>query len=81
MEILIVGSGCPKCQATEKNIIRVCSEMNINANIKHIYDIREFPKLGVRITPAVIINGKLVLEGKVPTPGDLKKIFSEFLNK
>jgi len=39
--------------------------------------VREFLKLGVRITPAVILNGKIVISGKVPTKEELKKILLE----
>lgn len=67
MKIQIAGPGCPMCQATEKNIINACAELNLNANFSHVYDIKEYAKFGVRITPAVIINGKIVVSGKVPT--------------
>ncbi len=77
MKILVAGPGCPKCLATEKNVINACAELNIPADISHVYDIKEIVKLGVRITPAVIVNGKVVVSGKVPTVGELKKILLE----
>ncbi len=77
MKIQIVGPGCPRCQATEKNVFNACAELNIDADISHVYDVKEFAKLGVRLTPAVVVDGKVVISGKVPTVEELKTIFSD----
>ena len=76
MKIQIAGPGCPRCQATEKNVINACSELGLAADISHVYDVKEYPKLGVRITPAVIVDGKIVISEKVPTVEELKKVLS-----
>ncbi|MEM2082450.1 MAG: thioredoxin family protein [Candidatus Bathyarchaeia archaeon] len=77
MKIQVVGAGCPKCQATERNVINACQELGLTADISHVYDVRQFAKLGVRMTPAVLVDGKVVVSGKVPTVDELKKILSE----
>ncbi len=77
MKILIAGSGCPKCKATEKNVYNACAELNLDADISHLYDVKEYVKLGVHFTPAVIVDDKVVISGKVPTVEELKKILSE----
>ncbi|MCM8777762.1 MAG: thioredoxin family protein [Candidatus Omnitrophica bacterium] len=74
MEILIVGAGCPKCQAVEKVVKEAVEEMKIDATVSHLYDIRQFAKYGVTITPAVVIDGKVVLAGKVPSKEEVKNI-------
>ncbi len=77
MKIQIAGPGCPRCQATERNVIEACAQMNLAADISHVYDVREYAKLGIRLTPAVIVDGKVVISGKVPTVDELKKLLSE----
>jgi len=77
MKIIVAGPGCPRCQAAEKNVHEACAQLNIAAEISHIYDIKEFAKLGVMFTPAVIVDGKIVTSGKIPTVEELKKIISE----
>ena len=77
MKIIIAGPGCSRCQATEKIVHEVCNEMNLQAEIEHAYDIREYNKLGVRLTPAVLVDGEIVFSGRVPTNDELKKIISE----
>jgi small redox-active disulfide protein 2 len=76
MKIEIVGPGCPRCQATEKNVKEALSQLGIQAEITKISDIKEFAKKGVTFTPAVIVDGKIVVSGKIPTVEELKNILS-----
>ena len=77
MEILIVGAGCPKCQAVEKVVREVVEELKIEANVSHLYDIKEFPKYKVTITPAIVIDGKVVFAGKIPSKEEVKKLLGK----
>jgi len=77
MEIIVAGPGCPRCIATENNIKKACEELGLEARITHLYDVKEFPKLGIILTPAIVINGQVVVSGKVPTVEELKEILSK----
>jgi small redox-active disulfide protein 2 len=77
MKIQVVGPGCPRCQATEKNVADACAQLRLTADVSHVYDVREYAQLGVRITPAVIAHGRIVVSGKVPTVEELKRLLSE----
>jgi len=77
MKIQIAGPGCSRCQATEKVVDEVCSELNLTPEIEHVYDVLKFTKLGVRLTPAVLVDGKVVFSGRVPTPEELKAALTE----
>ncbi len=76
-KIIIAGTGCPKCNATEKVVKDACAELQIACEIEHLYDPKEFAKLGVMFTPAVIVDGKPVIAGKVPTKEEIIKILKE----
>ena len=76
MKIQVAGPGCPRCQETEKNVREACSQLNLAADISHVFDMKEFAKLGVLFTPAVIVDGKIVISGKLPTVEELKKYLS-----
>ena len=76
MKIQVAGAGCAKCTATEKNVVEACKELNLAADISHIFDVKEFMKMGVMLTPAVIVDGKIVVSGKAPSVEELKKILS-----
>ena len=69
MKILIVGSGCPNCKEAERAVFNACAELDIAADISHV---GQAP--GVRATPAIIVDDKVVISGRVPTTAELKKI-------
>lgn len=77
MKVQVVGPGCQRCQQTEKNVIDACSELGIAADISHVYEIKEFAELGVKITPAVVVDGNVLISGKVPTVQELKTVLSD----
>jgi small redox-active disulfide protein 2 len=77
MKIQIAGAGCLRCQTTEKNVINACAQLDLAADISHIYDVKDIAKLGVMMTPAVIVDGRVVMSGKVPTVAELKAILSQ----
>ncbi|MEO0292596.1 MAG: thioredoxin family protein [candidate division WOR-3 bacterium] len=76
MKIQIAGPGCPRCLATEKAVKEACAQLKLSAEISHLYDIRGYARLGVRMTPAVIVDGKVVMSGKVPSVEEVKKVLS-----
>ena len=69
MKILVVGSGCPNCKEAERAVFNACAELDITADISHV---GQAP--GVRATPAIIVDDKVVISGRVPTTAELKKI-------
>jgi len=62
---------------TEKNVINACAELSLTADISHVTEMKMIRDLGVWTTPAVIVDGKIVVSGKVPTVPELKKILGE----
>jgi protein-disulfide isomerase len=60
--------------ACERNVIEACAELDLACEITHVYDVKEFAKIGVMSTPAVIVDGKIVVSGRIPSVEQLKKI-------
>jgi small redox-active disulfide protein 2 len=77
MKIQVAGPGCARCHAVEKNVIEAVTELGIDADVSKLSDPREFAKLGIFLTPAVVIDGKVLVSGKVVTIDELKKLLSE----
>lgn len=65
MEIKVLGSGCTSCHKMEENVRRALSEKNVSAEIIKVTDFREILKYGVMKTPALVIDGKLKVMGRV----------------
>lgn len=75
-EIFILGPGCPRCEELEKRVKNVVAELGLPANIEYIRDLNRIAEFGPAPTPGLVINGKLVLAGKVPSADELKKILN-----
>jgi len=73
MEIKILGTGCPKCKTLEKMTREVIEKNGIDATITKVEDIMEIMKFGVMSTPALVVNGIVVIKGRVPTADEIKK--------
>ena len=65
--IEVLGPGCQKCQSTEKVVREVVESAGIAAAITHITDDAEIASRGVMSTPGLVIDGTVVLAGRVPT--------------
>ena len=76
MEIKVLGTGCPKCKALEKATRDAVTELGINANIGKEEDIMKIMQYGVMHTPALVIDGKVVISGRLPTAKELKNLLT-----
>jgi len=74
MEIKILGTGCPKCKTLEKITREVVNEMGITAEISKEEDIVKIMSYGIFHTPGLVINGKVVISGRVPSSKEVKEI-------
>jgi small redox-active disulfide protein 2 len=74
MKIQIAGPGCPNCQNTERNVIDACAALDFAADVSHVTNIADILDLGVMRTPAVVIDGEVVISGRVPTVSELKNM-------
>ena len=76
MIIEVCGPGCPRCQATERNVLQALKELGKElgeeAMVVEIKDIRQISARGVIMTPAVVIDGVKAFEGKIPSPEEVK---------
>lgn len=77
MEIVVLGTGCTKCRTLEKVTREAVSEMGMDANIIKEEDIVKIMKYGIMNTPGLVINGKVVLSGRVPSLKEIKEIITK----
>jgi small redox-active disulfide protein 2 len=73
MKIQIAGPGCPKCEETEKHVREACAQTGLHVEIETVRDVDEIARLGVKLTPGVIVDGHVIESGPVPTVSRLKQ--------
>lgn len=76
MKIEIMGPGCPRCGAVERNAIAALNQLGVNADLEHVYDVKEYIKRGVMFTPALAVDGEVKVAGRVPSVEELKALFA-----
>jgi small redox-active disulfide protein 2 len=76
MNIQVLGTGCPKCKTLEKITREVVAEAGIDANISKVEDIVEIMAFNILTTPALVVDGKVVLKGRIPSKSELKEILT-----
>lgn len=74
MQIKILGAGCAKCHTLEKLTREAVEKLNLDAEVVKVEDIVQIMNFGVMVTPALVINGKVVLKGRVPSLNELMEI-------
>ena len=74
MNIKILGTGCPKCKTLEKLTREVVEQNGIEATITKVEDIVEIMKYGIMTTPALVVDEKVEIKGRVPSSDEIKKI-------
>jgi small redox-active disulfide protein 2 len=79
MKIKVLGTGCQKCKVLEKMTRETVSDMGVTAEIEKVEDIVAIMGYGVMTTPALVIDEKVVLSGRLPTISDLKEIIAKQL--
>lgn len=77
MEIKVLGTGCAKCKAVEKEVKEVLAELGVDANVEEVKDMSKILQYKVMMTPGLVIDGKVVYSGHVPSKADVRKMIEE----
>jgi len=73
--VKILGTGCPKCKATSSIINEIVEQYKVDAKVEKVEDIMEIMNYDVISTPAVVVDDKVVIKGKVPNREEIFEIF------
>ncbi len=75
MRIQIAGIGCARCNELEQRVRDTLAELNVAADIEHVKDLKLFAAMGIFMTPGLLVDGKVVAQGRVPSKEELKRLF------
>jgi small redox-active disulfide protein 2 len=78
MEIKILGTGCAKCKSLEKLTREVVERNGIQATITKVEDITEIMKYKIMATPALVVNEKVEIKGRVPSASEIKEVLLKY---
>ena len=73
--IKVLGAGCPSCHKQYEYVQEVVKELNMDVKIIYVTDLNEVISYGVISMPSLVINDKVVIEGRLLKPKALRKLF------
>jgi small redox-active disulfide protein 2 len=77
LKIEVLGPDCATCDDTFEKVKQVLEELKMEVELTKVTDIFQIIDRGVNFTPALMVNGKLMFQGKVPTAEQIRKILQE----
>jgi len=73
MRIEILGMGCPKCKKLAENAKKAVEELGVKADIEKVEEMDKIVAYGVMMTPALVLDGKIMSCGKIASVDEIKK--------
>ena len=73
INIKVLGPGCNNCHLVEENTKAAVAQLGLEAEIEHVTDRAEYPTYGLLFTPGLVIDGKLVSGGRIPSVADISR--------
>lgn len=74
MKLQILGTGCAKCNQLTASTKAAADRLGLDYEIEKVTDFIRFAEFGVMVTPALLVDGKLKVAGRVPSDTELEKM-------
>ncbi|MCA1756022.1 MAG: thioredoxin family protein [Bacteroidales bacterium] len=71
MKIVVLGTGCPKCKTLEKLVRDTVAQLGIESEVTKEEDIMKIMEYGILHTPGLVINGRVVASGRIPSAKEI----------
>jgi len=77
MNIVVLGTGCAKCKTLEQITRKVVTDLNLDAVVTKEEDITKIMSYGIMRTPGLVVDGKVLLNGRIPSESELKELLTK----
>ncbi|HMK34199.1 MAG TPA: thioredoxin family protein [Desulfomonilaceae bacterium] len=71
MKVEILGVGCAKCSKLYDMVTELVKQKGIDADVSKVEDLKVFSQYGVFMTPALVVDGKVKVAGKMPKEAEI----------
>jgi small redox-active disulfide protein 2 len=76
-KIQILGPGCPNCRKLAEATENVAREMELNYELEKVTDINRIISFGVLAPPALVLDGRVLVSGRVPSLDEIRNMLGE----
>jgi len=73
-KIQVLGTGCPKCKKLAQNAEAAAQALGLEYEIEKVTKIEDIMGFGVMMTPALVVDGRVAVQGKVPAVAELQLV-------
>lgn len=74
MKVVVYGTGCAKCKELELRTKAALGNLSLDCEVEKVTELNKIIEAGVMMTPALGIDGQIVLTGRLPSIPELTKI-------
>jgi len=75
-KIVVLGPGCPRCERLAATARQAADQLGIQYELEKIADIKRFVEFGLMMTPGLVVDGQLKVQGKVPSLDEIKALLA-----
>ena len=75
-KIQILGVGCPKCKKLSENAVAAAEKLGIEYDLEKVTEIDRIIDFGVMMTPALVVDGKVMASGSIPSKDEIEKMLA-----
>jgi len=72
LEVVVLGAGCFGCQTLYQQVIELLAQKGVKADVQYITDPARLKDFSVPHLPALLVNGRVALAGRLPDPVELE---------
>ncbi len=76
-KLQILGTGCPKCKKLAEATEEAARGLGIEYELEKVTDITAITSFNVMMTPALAVDGKVKVSGKIPSVAELRTILAK----
>lgn len=76
MKITVYGPGCPRCKEAHALVQKVAAEAASGIEVEKVDDLQAMLRAGILSTPAVAVDGKVVIAGRVPKEAEIRALLA-----
>ena len=76
MDIKVLGTGCSNCKATVKLVEEIAKEKGVAITLEKVEDIKDIMTYNIMSTPGVVVDGKVVHAGGIPSRDKVEQWFA-----
>lgn len=80
MDIKVLGPGCKNCVTLEQRTKEALANLGAEATVEKVEDYDQIASYGIMATPGLVIDGQVVVAGKVPTVSAIEELLSTHSN-